>query len=398
MHVFTSISSNYLPKARVLCRSVKAHVPAAQFHVLLCDAVPAELDLASENFDSLITIDELPIDNRQAWIFQHEVVELCTAVKGLGFQEIFRRHDADKVVFLDPDIVVFSDLDLIESKLDEHSILVTPHQTEPESSRGAIVDHEVSSLKFGVFNLGFLAVRNSPEGHRFVGWWSDRLRDFCFDDRDKGLFTDQKWIDLAPAFFPDLGIVRDTQVNVSTWNINQREITGDLAGGIGVDGKPLCFYHFSGLDSGAMKVMADVYGAAAPVVEELRTWYVKECETMGQAQLGGRPCQYDLYSDGGRVRPAQRLIYRYREELQSLFPDPYDCSAQGGYRGWYRQHYGEADALSEEAEVVHVMRRELDDIHQSISWRVFRRIAAAYRRIGARVGLQRVLRRLSHLS
>ncbi len=59
---------------------------------------------------------------------------------------------------------------------------VTPHQTEPEKSRSAILDNEVSSLKHGVFNLGFLAVRNCPEGMRFVNWWSDRLRDFCFDD------------------------------------------------------------------------------------------------------------------------------------------------------------------------------------------------------------------------
>ena len=118
MHIFTSITSNYIPKARVLARSVKTHVPGAFFHLLLCDRPPAGFDLDQEDFDSLISLDDLPIDNRQAWIFQHNVVELCTAVKGMGFQEIFRRFNADKVLFFDPDMVIFSGIESIERQLD----------------------------------------------------------------------------------------------------------------------------------------------------------------------------------------------------------------------------------------------------------------------------------------
>ena len=81
---------------------------------------------------------------------------------------------------LDPDIAVFAPLDAIDALLERHSIVLTPHQTEPESSRSAILDNEVSSLKHGVFNLGFIAVSNSEQGLRFVDWWSDRLRDFCY--------------------------------------------------------------------------------------------------------------------------------------------------------------------------------------------------------------------------
>jgi len=160
MHIFTSITSNYIPKARVLARSVKKHVPGAIFHVLLCDSPPPGFDLEQENFDDLILLDDLEIENRAAWIYQHNVVELCTAVKGLGFQKIFRQFNAEKVIFFDPDIVIFSDIQSIEQRLDKFSILLTPHQTEPDTGRSAIMDNEVSSLKHGVFNLGFLAVRN----------------------------------------------------------------------------------------------------------------------------------------------------------------------------------------------------------------------------------------------
>jgi hypothetical protein len=399
MHIFTSITSNYIPKARVLARSIRQHVPGAVFHLLLCDAPPPGFDLERENFDNLILLDDLDIESRAAWIFQHNVVELCTAVKGLGFQKIFRQFNADKIIFFDPDIVVFSDIEAIIQQLDQYSILLTPHQTEPDTSRSAIMDNEVSSLKYGVFNLGFLAIRNSEEGWRFLQWWSDRLRDFCFDDRGHGLFTDQKWIDLAPAFFPDLAILREPQFNVSTWNISRREITGDINGGLRVNGKPLCFYHFSGLDSGALKVMLDVYGPENQLLEKLRTWYLHQCNDMGQKEYGGLVSRYDTYSNGERVRSSERLQYRYRDELKDQFPDPYDCScAGGGYKAWFDSNLPSPLSDSSDQDVVSVLRQELDAIQHSISWRVFRKLSTAYRRFGAGIGLQRFVRRLSRLS
>ena len=396
MHIFTSITSNYIPKARVLAHSVKEYVPNAVFHLLLCDTPPQGFDVEQEEFDHLILLDELPIDNEKSWIFQHNVVELCTAVKGRGFQEIFRRYGPDKVIFFDPDMVLFSGIEVIERQLDQHSVLLTPHQTDPARTRSAILDNEVSSLKYGVFNLGFLAVRNSAEGMRFVNWWSDRLRDFCFDDRSRGFFTDQKWGDLAPAFFPDLGILRDPQFNVSTWNIDSRCITGDPTGGVYVNNIPLCFYHFSGIDSGAQKLMLEVHGNNNPVLHQLRDWYLRRCSEMGQGLLGKLPCRYAFYDNGDEVRPAERLLYRYREELSDRFPDPYACPPTGmGYRDWFQSNAGLVEGGRPDDDVVSVLRQELDAIHHSISWRIFRSASTAYRRLGMKLGLQRLLRWLS---
>ena len=42
MHFFTSITSNYIPKARVLAQSVRDHMPDAQFHLLLLTATRRE--------------------------------------------------------------------------------------------------------------------------------------------------------------------------------------------------------------------------------------------------------------------------------------------------------------------------------------------------------------------
>lgn len=42
-----------------------------------------------------------------AWIFQHNVVELCAAVKGLVILESARRYDAERVICFDSDNVCF---------------------------------------------------------------------------------------------------------------------------------------------------------------------------------------------------------------------------------------------------------------------------------------------------
>ncbi len=152
VHVFTSVTSNYIPKARVLAESVKRVDPSVCFHLLLSDDPPAGFDLASEPFDKLILVESLPIDNFKQWVFSHRLVELCTAVKGTALEWIFEKYEAQKVFYFDPDMAVFSRLDELIGELDSSSVLLTPHQTEPETSHKGIIDNEMCSLRHGVFN------------------------------------------------------------------------------------------------------------------------------------------------------------------------------------------------------------------------------------------------------
>ncbi len=51
LHVFTCAAVNYLPKVRILCRSLRQHHPEAVIHVALADERPDWLDVAGEPFD-----------------------------------------------------------------------------------------------------------------------------------------------------------------------------------------------------------------------------------------------------------------------------------------------------------------------------------------------------------
>lgn len=390
MHVFTSVTSNYIPKARVLAKSVKKHHPEAVFFLILSDAKPDWLG-SDEPFDHVVTADELPIPNFRSWVFKHSLVEMCTAVKGPAFQYIRDTHNADKIIYFDPDIAVFSRQDDLLELLDTHGVVLTPHQAVPETDARAVVDNEICSLKHGVFNLGFLALNTAiTDGNAFLDWWSARLYRHCYDDIPGGLFTDQRWIDLAPCFFDGIHVLRRPNFNVATWNLTHRTVTGSMKDGIYVNDQPLRFYHFSGFDSGDFAVMLGVYGNKNKTLNEMKDWYIRSIKEMGQEEYGKNECIYARFDNGEPVTNAHRRLYRSREDLQKAFPDPFSTqNVDASFYDWYRVNVAgneqEQDVYSDDvpADVLRLelykAKSELDWIKNSRSWKVANKLRKLYR-------------------
>jgi hypothetical protein len=329
---FTSAAVNYLPKVRKLCASIRRHHPEFEIVLALADGRDATVDFAAEPIDRVIALDELPIPDRRRWTYFHTIVELATAIKPYVLCELLADPDVDRVLYFDPDMVLFSRLDDLLASLDAASVVLTPHLTRPEATLEAVRDNEISALKHGVYNLGFLGVRTTDEGRRFARWWADRIYHFCVADIPGGLFTDQRWIDLAPAFFDGVGILKNPRFNVATWNITTRAVGGDHAGGFTVDGEPLGFYHFTGFDSGAHRAMADKHGDGNPAVAALIQWYADEARFDDAEPAAKVAWRYGRYSDGSAIPTGHRRLYRARPDLQAAFPDPFD--AQGGLKAW----------------------------------------------------------------
>lgn len=339
--VFTSITSNYIPKARVLAGSVKRHLPSARFTLLISDALPSSFNLDSEPFDQVLGLQDLEIPDLWPWVFQHSLVELSTAVKGFAMLRLLSQPDCSAVLYFDPDIVALAPLDSLLERFQTASILLTPHLTEPEVSMEGIADNELCALQHGVYNLGFLGVKPSSEGMRFAKWWRDRLMHFCYDDIPGGMFTDQRWVDLVPAYFDDIAILRDPVFNVCTWNLNHRKVEGDLRTGLKVNGRPIVFYHFSGLDSGAQHAMLRKYGSEMPALFDLREWYLAECDRLGQKTYAEIPWAFGTFDNSQPITPQHRKCYREREDLRRAFPNPFEATEiDRSYFHWFQANAG----------------------------------------------------------
>jgi len=396
VHAFTSITSNYIPKARVLAASLKAQHPDWKFHVVLSDEPPAGGWLDCPHFDSVIGADALPIERFRAWAFGHGIVELCTAVKGPALRAIGHRFGADAVLYFDPDICVTGRLDELTARLQAGaSVLLTPHLTEAETTPRGVEDNEIAALKHGVYNLGFLAVRLDADGRRFSDWWAERLLGWCEDYIAGGLFTDQRWADLAPALFDGVQIVRSPRYNVATWNLSNRRVEGEPPAALRVNGEPMGFYHFSGLDKGALATMLEIYGRQSPAVQRFLAWYLQRCDEEGQGAIGETPWAMGCYADGTPITREQRLLYRLRPDLQQAFPDPYAVGNDGGYLAWFRANGAQEIATSPaflqrrppEGEALQgalAAMRELELIRRSRSYALAQRFSALHRLLGGK--------------
>lgn len=334
---FSSFTFSYLNRARVLFASLRRFHPDWELVALITDAPPPEFsfDLANEPFDRVVYARELGVAGFEAWLFKHDVVEACTAVKG-PFLHQACRSGAEAVIYLDPDTALLSGLEPLETWLEQDEILLTPHLVDPNETPAAILDNDLSASRTGIYNLGFVGIRTSGEGARFAKWWNDRLLDFCYDDIPNGLFVDQRWCDHVPALFDRVRVIRDPGYNVASWNLSTRTVTIGKDGAITVNGAPLRFWHFTKLGEIADAMTRRYAGDNYPVYE-IWSWYKRQVAAATDPGIPAGWWAYGVYADGAPIERAQRLLYRERPDLQRAFPDPF-AAGDGSYRAWQLDH------------------------------------------------------------
>ena len=78
-----------------------------------------------------------------------------------------------KIIYLDPDIKLFSPLTQMLSYLDNYNILLTPHLTN--TIRDDKSPGELQILQAGSYNLGYIGLSASEETRKLVSWWQEKL-------------------------------------------------------------------------------------------------------------------------------------------------------------------------------------------------------------------------------
>ncbi|MCJ2078919.1 hypothetical protein MKK68_25335 [Methylobacterium sp. E-016] len=293
-------------------------------------------------FDYVLNPAGLYGENWSSWIFKHDIVEACTAVKGHALLHILSLG-AEKVIYLDPDIALFHDLSEIERRLDKYSVVLTPHQVEPNLTESEVIDNEITSMKYGIYNLGFLAVRNDEDGKGMARWWASCLFRACYDDVPNGIFTDQKYCDHVPGLFGNVHVERDPGYNVASWNLSRRTLTICSSGRILVNhNSPLRFYHFTKINSEG-DIMTDRYASGGLAVFEVWNWYKR---AIAAAELPGIPTKYWRYGrfdDNTPIPKSARVLYRNSSDLQAQFTHPFQVSERS-YLHWLRSEKPEVFA------------------------------------------------------
>lgn len=245
MIAFTLCSNNYLAQAKVLGDSFIEHHPESKFIIGLIDRLNDEIDYTEYNLFNIITVEEIGIETIDELILKYNITEFNTAVKPYYFKYLFSNYSVEKIIYIDPDIKVFSRFEEVESLLDTYNIILTPQSCCPIDDNDSPTDLHL--LGSGVFNLGFIALSSFAKTQEFLSWWSDRLRKYAYGRPSQHMFYDQIWINLVPVFFNNYYILKHPGYNMAAWNMHERAITGIQEKIISINNNfVLRFFHFSG--------------------------------------------------------------------------------------------------------------------------------------------------------
>lgn len=240
---FTICANNYLAHAKTLAVSIKEHHPEVHFVIAILDEPESSLDYSSFGADEVIWVSKLFSELVNQLKDTYSIAELCTVVKPELCLHFFSTG-CDTLLYIDPDIKVFSAFEEVFENLKHADMVLTPHICSPTGEVGHPLDKDL--MRTGIYNLGFLAVNNNPAIISFINWWSKRVKSYGFHDLKNGFFYDQIWLGYAPAFLDKVSVLRHLGYNVANWNLHERKVIKTDQGYFINDNKtPLRFFHYS---------------------------------------------------------------------------------------------------------------------------------------------------------
>ncbi|WLD94964.1 glycosyltransferase [Alkalihalobacillus sp. AL-G] len=326
----TIVCSNHLALASILGESIKQLMPGSKFIVCLLEKeLPSTINSYHSSFDEVVLANDIGIERFNQTIFKYNQYEASGSCKGQLFRYAYQKYPKENsFVYLDADTQVFSPFFEVSEALKSYSIVLTPHLLYP-SGNGSIND-ELAIMSTGIFNTGFLAIKRSKYAKEFIDWWSDRLRQFCYTDPARGLFNEQKWVDLVPVFFDQVHTLKHPGYNVANWNLFERNIAKQDNMYL-VNGVPLRFFHFSGVKK-ISKILHKLNSETTLYGMEIVRHYKQMLKQNGHHKQIKIKWSYDYFDNDKPISNRDRRIFQLNSKAQEEISDPYNESKRTFYK------------------------------------------------------------------
>ena len=238
----TVVARNYVAFARVLAASLTSHHPELRLFVVVADA-PDDIDEIDRGRMRVVRLGELGLPDLRPYEWSRK--QFAVVLKPFLLRYLLS-HGYDTTLFLDPDTLIVGDLAPILLEIGRHPFTLVPHVLAPIEGADRVA-RELTLLRAGTFNAGFIGASKSPQTSAMIDWWRQRVLADCSDAVARGVYYDQRWLDLLPALFEGVHVLRDPGCNIAHWNLAEREITID-GECVRAKGVPARFFHFSGFD------------------------------------------------------------------------------------------------------------------------------------------------------
>lgn len=241
---FTSATLSHLPLAYTLAKGFLEYNPDYLFYIFLIDPIDSRIDRFKHEKITYESIDSIEIKDFEAIKDVYDISEISFSMKPVLASYLFQKFTGAKyVLYFDSDINVYGSVEYAESLLEKYDMLLTPHFLSPMNDRK--IPTELDVLRTGVYNMGFMALKNTENTKAILRWWKERVFGFGYANNALGLSADQMWMNIAPVMFKKVGIIEHFGYNLAFWNIHERRITEEGGKYIVNDMQPLVFIHFA---------------------------------------------------------------------------------------------------------------------------------------------------------
>jgi len=241
-HICTYFDSNFLPRGLALYESIARNSKGFIFYVLTldeeCQKSLEELGkenikvISLEEYKTYFKIDMNKYVNKKEFYF--------SVTPGLCLYVMQEYKGVDILLYLDADVYLFNDLEIVYNEIGDASITMCSHRLPWYIS--------LFSKNYGIYNVGVNAFRNDQEGLKCIeDWFNDCI---MWKSGQKGyplpFFSDQIWLDKWPQKYNNIRIIDHIGINVAPWNAIQYKFSKRDQRYF-INNMPLVIYHFSSL-------------------------------------------------------------------------------------------------------------------------------------------------------
>lgn len=242
METFCTISTfSHLYKTYALADSIRGY--GGKLYVLLIDSDEELPKKQPENivFCTLKDVDQ-GIGNQIITKYQKNKDKLRWALKPVFLS--FLLNNNPQVIYVDNDIYFFGNYSFLFDELNSNSLILTPHfyPSNPQREQNWLE----ANFRVGLYNAGFIGVnRNAKQA---LNWWAECCLYNMKKSYWRGLFDDQKYLDLFPILFDNVKVLKHKGCNLAGWNYKSLNVSRDNDDEIIIDNKySLIFIHFAEL-------------------------------------------------------------------------------------------------------------------------------------------------------
>lgn len=217
MRVYCSLwDKNYMLKGLALHASLMLHARPFHLYILALDDetfwLLDELGLDSVTIIPLHVVESrlnlLPVRTSRNWM------EYCWTLASQFMQFLLQRditNSMNRLTYLDADLFFFSSPEPVFDAMADASIAIVPHRFHAGNIRLAVN---------GVYNVGWLTIKNDQVGTACLNKWAAQCRDWCYHRNEDGKFGDQGYLDSWPAEYgAACTVIAHIGAGLAPWNV-----------------------------------------------------------------------------------------------------------------------------------------------------------------------------------